>query len=57
MGNNDLRAIKAGRMDPSGEASTKAGQICGIIGTALGVVGLICGGIQIIAMLAAGRLK
>jgi hypothetical protein len=54
MGNNDLREMKAGRMDRSGEGTTKAGQICGIIGTILGAIGLICGGIQIIAMLAGG---
>src|SRR5437773_6137619 len=32
MGNNDLREIRAGRMDPEGESTTNAGRICGIIG-------------------------
>lgn len=35
MGNNDLAAMRAGRMDRSGEGITQAGRICGIIGTAL----------------------
>ena len=29
----DLRAMAEGRMDPSGEAMTRRGQVCGIIGT------------------------
>jgi predicted Zn finger-like uncharacterized protein len=33
MGNNDLTAMRAGRMDPSGEGITQAGRICGIIGS------------------------
>jgi hypothetical protein len=57
MGNNDLREMRAGRMDRSGEGTTKAGQICGIVGTALGIIELICGGIQIIALLAGSGLK
>src|SRR4051812_22466469 len=28
MGNNDLREIRAGRMDPAGEGNTNAGRIC-----------------------------
>lgn len=32
MGNNDLREIDAGRMDPAGRGLTQAGRICGIIG-------------------------
>jgi predicted Zn finger-like uncharacterized protein len=35
MGNNDLAAMRSGRMDPSGEGITQAGRICGIIGTVL----------------------
>ena len=42
MGNNDLRAIRAGRMDPEGEGLTNAGRICGIIGTILGALQLLC---------------
>jgi hypothetical protein len=33
MGNADMREIRAGRMDPSGESSTRAGQVCGMIAT------------------------
>lgn len=33
LGSADLRAIKEGRMDPMGEGTTKAGYICGIVGT------------------------
>jgi hypothetical protein len=35
MGNNDLAAIRAGRMDREGEGLTNAGRICGIISTIL----------------------
>jgi hypothetical protein len=42
MGNADLQEIRAGRMDPEGEGSTNAGRICGIIGTILSIVGVVC---------------
>ena len=35
MGGNDLNEMAAGTMDPSGRDTTKAGRICGIIGTVL----------------------
>lgn len=38
MGNSDLREMAAGRMDPSGEDSTKAGKICGMISVILNIV-------------------
>lgn len=38
MGNNDLKEIAAGRMDPAGEGMTKAGKICGIVGIAIQIV-------------------
>jgi hypothetical protein len=41
MGNNDLREMDAGLMDPEGRANTSAGRVCGIIGTALVAVGLL----------------
>jgi hypothetical protein len=31
MGNKDLKEMRAGRMDPSGEGMTNAGRICGMI--------------------------
>jgi predicted Zn finger-like uncharacterized protein len=40
MGNNDLAAMRAGRMDPAGEGLTQAGRILGIISTAL--IALVC---------------
>jgi len=33
MANRDLRLMRAGQMDPSGEGLTTAGRICSIIGT------------------------
>jgi predicted Zn finger-like uncharacterized protein len=42
LGNNDLKEMRAGRMDPEGEGQTNAGRICGMIGTILMGVGLLC---------------
>jgi hypothetical protein len=41
MGNNDLKEIDAGAMDPAGRGNTNAGRICGMIGTILLVVGFL----------------
>jgi hypothetical protein len=41
MGNSDLAEMRAGRMDPEGESSTSTGRTCGIIGTVLGIVGIV----------------
>ena len=38
MASTDLAQMDSGRMDPSGRAATKAGQICPIIGLAVSVV-------------------
>lgn len=38
MGNNDLRQMDAGIMDPSGRGLTKAGKICGMISVILAIV-------------------
>lgn len=45
LGSMDLREMKAGRMDPEGESSTRVGYILGIIATLLfgALVLLICG--------------
>jgi hypothetical protein len=43
MGNNDLAAIRAGRMDPEGESQTNTGRICGMVSTILAGVGLVIG--------------
>lgn len=42
MGNNDLKEMRAGRMDREGESQTNTGRICGIIGTILGGLSLFC---------------
>jgi hypothetical protein len=54
MANNDLREMRAGRMDRSGESNTNAGRICGIIGTVMGGIGLCCCGAWFIMVLGAG---
>ena len=38
MGNSDLRAMRDGRMDPTGQGLTKAGKICGIVGVVLNLI-------------------
>lgn len=43
MANTDLRAMREGRMDPSGEGITTAGKVLGIIGTVFAAIGLIGG--------------
>jgi predicted Zn finger-like uncharacterized protein len=60
MGSRDLKRIRNGEMDPQGEGLTKAGWVCGIIGTILGGLMTLCGGaalIFILVMLATGNLK
>ncbi|UCD76530.1 MAG: hypothetical protein JSV91_06315 [Phycisphaerales bacterium] len=41
MGNNDLREMQAGRMDPAGEGLTVAGKVCGIVSVVLALIGVI----------------
>jgi hypothetical protein len=41
MGNSDLRQMKAGLMDPTGEGTTNAGRICGMIATILLILGVV----------------
>jgi hypothetical protein len=41
MGSNDLKEMKAGRMDSSGEGLTKVGMILGFVGIGLWVIGVI----------------
>lgn len=43
MGKNDLAAMDAGQMDPSGRSLTNAGRICGIIATILLALMLVVG--------------
>jgi len=39
MGNNDLREMDEGLMDPTGRGITQAGKICGMISVILVIVG------------------
>jgi hypothetical protein len=41
MGSNDLREMATGRMDTAGKDMTKAGRICGMVGTALLIIPLV----------------
>jgi hypothetical protein len=54
MGNNDLREIDAGRMDPTGRGLTQAGKICGMVGIVLTIVAIV---MQVIFMLLGTGLK
>lgn len=40
MGSTDLKEMAAGRMDRSGDSSTNAGRVCGMISVILALVGL-----------------
>ena len=44
LGSWDLRAMRDGHMDPSGESMTRTGQVCGIVATVLLILAgpLIC---------------
>jgi predicted Zn finger-like uncharacterized protein len=55
MGSGDLRNIQARRLDPEGEGLTRAGMICGIIGTCLGL--LVCLGWSCLFALPGGRWR
>lgn len=56
MGNNDLKEIRAGRMDPEGEQMTNIGRILGMIASILIVVGLVIWCFIFVIMLAAGGM-
>ncbi len=40
MGNGDLRAMREGRMDPSGEGLTQAGKIVGMIHIIISIIAI-----------------
>ena len=54
FGSADLKQMKAGTMDPEGEGLTKAGYICGIIGTCLAAIGLVVAFLVIFFVLVLG---
>jgi predicted Zn finger-like uncharacterized protein len=41
LGNNDMKEMREGRMDPSGESNTNIGRILGMIATILLILGLV----------------
>jgi hypothetical protein len=54
MGNADLAAMRAGRMDPSGEGQTNTGRILGMIATLLTLLALIAGCVLVAFLFIAG---
>jgi hypothetical protein len=52
LGNQDMKDMAAGTMDPSGLGMTKAGKILGIISVALFVVGLLFYALMIVGAVA-----
>lgn len=54
MGNNDMKEIRAGRMDPEGEANTNLGRILGMVGTLLHLIPLVLAGCFCCSMILAG---
>ena len=50
MGNNDLRQMDAGAMDPSGRGLTQAGKICGMISCILVIIGIVIWLIVVVLM-------
>jgi hypothetical protein len=57
MGSSDLAAMRRGEMDPSGEGTTRAGQICGIIATVFMIVAACVYGMIIVAAGAGGAFR
>ena len=54
MGQGDLKKMDQGLLDSDGRGSTQAGYICGIIGTALGALSVLCSVVLIILRLVLG---
>jgi hypothetical protein len=54
LGNNDLKEMRAGTMDPSGEGMTNAGKICGMIALFLNIAGICIYAILVMGLLGAG---
>ena len=52
MGNADLREMRAGRMDPSGESLVRTGQVCGIIATVILALGFLIIALVFLAIIA-----
>lgn len=54
MGSADLKAMRAGQMDPSGEGITNAGRICGLIAAILNVLIFIIWIVMMVVAVVAG---
>jgi uncharacterized membrane protein YjgN (DUF898 family) len=52
MGNDELRAIDAGRRDPANRGTANAGRILGIVGTVLLIIGVVVSFFLVIAAIA-----
>jgi hypothetical protein len=52
LGQRDLGRMNRGEMDSSGRGSTKASMICGIVGTVIGVLDMLCGIVFLILWIA-----
>jgi len=50
MGSSDLARMKAGEMDPQGQANTRGGRICGIIGTVISLLWFAVFGLAILSI-------
>jgi hypothetical protein len=48
MGNNDLKAMDEGRMDPEGKSNTNVGKILGIVGSVLLVINFLAIGAWVV---------
>jgi len=54
MGNSDLAAMRRGEMDPSGEGTTQAGRICGMISCILWIAGCLIYALIFVIAIGAG---
>jgi hypothetical protein len=55
MGNDDLRHMRYGRMDPSGRDLTSAGRVLGLVATGIFVIQIILIGLFLMGGLLAGH--
>jgi hypothetical protein len=52
MGQKDLKRMRSGEMDERGRGNTQTGYICGMVGTILHGLSVVCGGIVLIFVVA-----
>jgi hypothetical protein len=52
MGQKDLAKMRNGDMDDRGRGTTQTGWICGLIGTILHGLGVVCGGVMLVFVVA-----